>query len=168
MSNLPCDAKHPIMLPKKHHISKLAITHIHNQSHHNFRVNFTLAELCQKYWIVNGREETKQRKRECNVCKLGRRHGGHQFIAPLPEARLCTPLRCFAHCGVGFAGPFVIMLIRKVTVKRYLWLFTCVSTQAVLLEIASSRMTARHGKPEVVISDNGTNFTPAERELHDL
>ena len=29
-----------------------------------------LAELQQKYWIVNGREEIKLWKRECNVCKM--------------------------------------------------------------------------------------------------
>ena len=29
-------------------------------------------------------------------------------------------------------------------------------------------MVARHGKPEVMISDNGMNFTSAERELRDL
>ena len=54
---------------------------------------------------------------------------------PLPEARLGTSLRCFAHCGVDFAGPFVIKLTRKVTAKRYLCLFTCASTRAVHLEI---------------------------------
>ena len=179
MSNLPYDAKHPIILPKKHHISKLVIAHIHNQGHHNLGVNFTLAELRQKYWIVNGREEIKRWKRECNVCKLGRRRRGDQIMAPLPEARLGTSLRCFAHCGVDFAGPFVIKLTRKVTAKRYLCLFTCASTRAVHLEIACSldtasflnafsRMVARRGKPEVMISDNGTNFTSAERELRDL
>ena len=29
-------------------------------------------------------------------------------------------------------------------------------------------MAARGGKPEVMISDNGTNFTSAERELRNL
>jgi len=29
-------------------------------------------------------------------------------------------------------------------------------------------MVARRGKSEVMISDNGTNFTSVERELHDL
>ena len=179
MSNLPYDAKHPVILPKKHHISKLVIAHIHNQGHHNLGVNFTLAELRQKYWIINGREEIKRWKRECNVCKLGRRRRGEQIMAPLPEARLGTSLRCFAHCGVDFAGPFVIKLTRKVTAKRYLCLFTCASTRAVHLEIAYSldtasflnafaRMVARRGKPEVMMSDNGTNFTSAERELLDL
>ena len=62
MSNLPYDAKHPLILPKKHHISKLVHAHIHNQGHHNIGVNFALAELRQRYWIVNGREEIKRWK----------------------------------------------------------------------------------------------------------
>ena len=80
---------------------------------------------------------------------------------------------------MDFAGSFVVELTRKVTAKRYLCLFTCASTRAVHLEIAYSldtasflnafsRMVARHGKLEVMISDNGTNFTSAERELRDL
>lgn len=95
-------------------------------------------------------------------------------MAPLPEARLGTSLRCFAHGGVNFAGPLAIKLTRKVTAKCCLCLFTCASTQAVHLEIvysldtasflnAFSRLVARCGKPEV-FSDNGTNFTSAERE----
>ena len=65
------------------------------------------------------------------------------------------------------------------TAKRYLSLFTRASTRAVHLEItysldkasflnAFSRMVARRGKPELMINDNGTNFTSAERELRDL
>ena len=102
-------------------------------------------------------------------------------MTPLPEVRLGTSLRCFAHCGVDIAGPFVIKLTRKVTAKRYLCLFTCASTRTVhlQLEVASSldtasflnafsRMVARRGKPEVMISANGTNFTSADRELRNL
>ena len=179
MSNLPYDAKHPVILPKKHRISRLVIAHIHNQGNHNLGVNVTLAELRQKYWIVNGREEIKQWERECNACKLGRKRRGQQIMAPLPEARLGTSLRCFAHCGVDFAAPFVVKLTRKVTAKRYLCLFTCTSTLAVHLEVAYSldtasflnafsRMVTRRGKPEVTISDNGSNFTSTERELRQL
>ena len=99
---------------------------------------------------------------------------GEQIMAPLPEARSGTWLRCFAHCGVDFAGPFVVKLTREVTAKRYLCLFTCASTRAVHLEIgysldtasflsAFSRMVARRGKPEMMITD-GTNLTSAEKE----
>ena len=36
-------------------------------------------------------------------------------MAPLPEARRGTSLQYFAHCGVDFAGPFIIKLTRKMT-----------------------------------------------------
>ncbi|KAL9968821.1 hypothetical protein ACROYT_G020955 [Oculina patagonica] len=179
LSSLPYDAKHPVILPKKHHVSKLVVAHIHNQGHHNLGVNFTLAELRQKFWIVNGREEIKRWERECNFCKLQRKRRGEQIMAPLPDVRLGTSLRCFAHCGVDFAGPFVVKLTRKVSAKRYLCLFTCASSRAVHLEVAFSldtasflnafsRMVRRRGKPEIMISDNGTNFTSAEKELREL
>ena len=169
MSNLPYDAKHPVVLPKRHHISKLVVAHIHDQGHHSLGVNATLAELRQKYWIINGREEIKRWKRESNVCELQRKHRGEQIMAPLTKVRLGSSLRCFACCGVDFAGPFVVKITRKVSAKRYLCLFTCASTRAVHLEFAFSldtasflssfsRMVARRGKPEVVISDNGLSF----------
>lgn len=100
-------------------------------------------------------------------------------MAPIPEIILRTSLRCFTESGVAFAGPFVIKLTRKMTAKRYVWLFTCASTRAVHLVLAYSldtdsflnafsRMAARRGKPEVMISDHGTNFTSAERESRNL
>ena len=100
-------------------------------------------------------------------------------MAPLTEVRLGSSLRCFACCGVDFAGPFVVKITRKVSARRSLCLFTCASTRAVHLKFAFSletasflssffRMVARRGKPEVVISDNGTYFTSADRELRDL
>ena len=174
-STLRCQT--PCNIAKKtSHLKTCHRPHPHNQGHHNLGVNFTLAELRQKYWIVNGREGIKGWKRECNVCKLGRRRRGEQIMAPLPEVRSS---RCFAHCGVDFACPFVIKLTRKVTAKRYLCLFICASTRAVHLEIAYlldtasflnafSRMVARRGKPEAMISDNGTHFMSTERELRDL
>ena len=60
--------------------------------------------------------------------------------------------------------------------KRYPYLFTCLATRAVHLEMAYSldtdafinpflRMTARRGTPSYVISDNWTNFVVAEKEM---
>ena len=88
-------------------------------------------------------------------------------------------MRTFAKCCVDYAGPFVTKITRRVSAKRYLCLFTCPATRAVHLEMAFSlstadflkafsRMVATRGKPEEVISDNGTNFVGVERELREL
>ena len=63
--------------------------------------------------------------------------------------------------------------------KRYLCLFTCLVTRAVHPEMSFSldtdsfinaftRMMSKRGTPTYVISDNGSNFAGADRELREL
>ena len=67
----------------------------------------------------------------------------------------------------------------KRSTKRYLCLFTCLLSRAVHLQMAYGldadsflnaffRMTNGRGPPEEMISDNGSNFVGAERELREL
>ena len=66
-SSLPYAAKHPVILPKRYRISML-IAHLHQKSPHYYGVHHALAELRQKYWTLNGREEIKRWLRNCNLC----------------------------------------------------------------------------------------------------
>ena len=71
---------------------------------------------------------------------------------------------------MDFGGPFITIQGRgRWREKRYLCLFTCLTSRAVHLEIAYGldvdsfmraffRMTDRRGLPEEIISVNGTNF----------
>ena len=89
-------------------------------------------------------------------------------------------MRAFTKTAVDFAGPFVTVQGRgKRRQKRYLCLFTCMTTRAVHLEIAYGldtdsfmnafyRMTSRRGLPDEMYSDNGTNFKGADNELKSL
>ena len=60
--------------------------------------------------------------------------------------------------------------------KRYVCLFTCLTTRAVHIEVANSltadsfiaafqRFSGRRGVPEKVYSDNGTNLVKGDKEL---
>ena len=73
--------------------------------------------------------------------------------------------------GVDYFGPFAVKRFRK-TEKRYCCLFTCLVTRAVHIEVAHTleadsfimalrRMMSRRGKPQMIYSDNGTNFVGA-------
>ena len=177
-ANLPFEAKHPAILPKRHQVTRLVIADVHGRSRH-MGVNHVLAEVRQRYWVIDGRQEVKNWDKECLFCQIRRAKPATQIMAPLPVTRLGTSMRAFAKCCVDYAGPFYAKLTRRVTVKRYLCLFTCSATRAVHLEMASSlsaadflnafsRMVAARGKPEEVTSDNGTNFVGAERELREL
>nr|XP_049464893.1 uncharacterized protein LOC125907321 [Anopheles coluzzii] len=76
---------------------------------------------------------------------------------------------------VDYFGPFLVAVGRRVE-KRWGVIFTCLTTRAVHLEIAHSlntalcimairRFIARRGSPLEIISDRGTNFVGASREL---
>ena len=99
---------------------------------------------------------------------------------PLPQIRFRLSLRPFAQTAVYFRGPFdTIQGRRSRRQKRYLRLFTCLATRAVHLEMAFLldtdsflnafyRIVNRRGLPREMLSDNGTNFVAAERELREL
>ena len=142
--------------------------------------NQILASLSAQYWIIAAREEIRDVERDCAVCQIRKAKPGEQIMAPLPDFRVGKSLRPFTHTAVDFAGPFLTKQGRgKIKTKRYLCLFTCAQTRAVHLEIAYGldtdsflnafyRMVSRRGLPKVIISDNGTNFVGANRELKDL
>ncbi len=47
---MPTEQKHPAILPKNHHVSKLLLQHSHLEVGNSGR-NFMLSQLRQRYWI---------------------------------------------------------------------------------------------------------------------
>ena len=89
----------------------------------------------------------------------------------------------FKKVGIDYAGPFYIKYgsVRKPTiVKAYACVFVVsLSVKAVHLELVSDltseafiaclrRFAARRGKPSLILSDHGTNFVGADRELKEF
>ena len=176
--DLSYDSRHPVILPKNHPVTRLVIVDTHEKLGHSTGTEHLLAELRSQFWIVKERLMVRKVVENCPECRrrfLAKPVG--QKMAPLPTSRLTLPLRAFERIGTDFAGPFLTKQGRgKYRAKRYLCLFTCLATRAVHLEIAYSldtdsfinafvRMTARRGTPSFVISDNGTNFVGAEKEM---
>ena len=96
-------------------------------------------------------------------------------MVPIPKPRVSPGKPAFTCVGVDYAGPYMTKVGRRCS-KRYLCLFVCMATRAVHLECAYSldmdsfilafqRFSCRRCVPTDVYSDNGTNFTAAEREL---
>ncbi|XP_072395152.1 uncharacterized protein [Diabrotica undecimpunctata] len=91
-------------------------------------------------------------------------------MAPLPKDRV-TPSPPFYVTGMDYAGPFQIKSkygrIAKLS-KCYVCLFICCSTKAIYIELVSEltkEAFTRRGKPLKKISDNGTQFVGANKEL---
>ena len=174
---LPYDVRYPIILPRRNWVTKLIVKHYHELGNHNAGTNQTLSLLSSKYWIIAAREEIIEWEKQCAFCKKRKAGNANQIMAPLPLNRLETSLRAFTKVAVDFGGSFITIQGRgRRREKRYLCLFTCLTSRAVHLEIAYgldvdsfmrafSRMVDRRGLPEEIISDNGTNFVGANKEL---
>ena len=82
-SDLPYDAKHPMILPGKHPVSELIIRHYHYLEGHagSYQV---LAEMRQRFWVVKGVSTVKRILGKCHVCRRQNAKLGEQITAPLP------------------------------------------------------------------------------------
>ena len=177
---LPFSTRFPVILPRRTWVTKLVVRNYHRADGHVMGTNHTLASLSARFWVMAAREEIRQVESECYTCKRRKAKAVKQIMAPLPSIRLNMPFRAFSRVAVDFGGPFTTMQGRgKKRLKRYLCLFTCLLSRAVHLEMAYGldtdaflnafyRMTSRRGLPVEMLSDNGSNFVGAERELREL
>lgn len=169
-------ARQPILLHRRHHLTRLLVQEAHERVLHN-GVRETLTEVRARYWIPRGRQLIKQVIHKCPVCLRfeGRPYRGRP-TPPLPEFQV-QQSRPFAAVGIDFAGPLYCK--GQETPKTWICLFTCCSTRAIHLELVPDltaesfirslkRFSSRRGIPEKVITDNAQTFKSAHQMLKTL
>ena len=77
------NAKHPMILPGEHRVTEMIILHYHHANGH-VGPHQLLAEIRQRFWIVNGVSPIRRVLRQCHECKRQNAAVGEQIIAPLP------------------------------------------------------------------------------------
>ena len=98
-------------------------------------------------------------------------------MADLPSVRFFAKPAVFNNVGIDYCGPYQVF--SKKPIQGYICLITCLVVRAVHLEpvtdlstekcfMAMDRFCSRRGNPEVIYSDNGTNFQGAANILYDL
>ena len=173
-AGIPCETANPIFLEKRSYLTHLIVKDCHERMKHG-GVSSTLAELRSKYWVVQGRQLTKQVIYHCILC---RRFQGKSYKAPPPPP---LPLMRvdekppFTYTGVDFAGPLYTRETLAATSRKvWLCLYTCCVTWAVHIELVTEmkataflrsfkRFTARRGVPVKMLSDNGKTFKAADK-----
>ena len=173
---VPFDVRHPIILPSDHHVTQL-IFEDHHRNGERGRMANTWASLRNKYWVVRGSITVRKIWGKCISCKKRREkeQAGRQIMTELPEKQLTPGNPPFYFTGVDYFGLLYVKQDRKL-VKRYGYLFTCLTMSAVLVEIspdlssssfihALRRFIGRRVKPRKIFIDNGTNLVGAEKEL---
>ena len=173
-AHVPAHINRPVILDGRHPFTRLLVQRAHrtaNHANHERVVN----ELRQRYWILHLRPTVRAVARDCALCRLRRATPTVPVTGDLPSARLDPTHRPFSNCGVDYFGPLTVTIGRRHE-KRWVALFTCLTTRAVHLELVASlstdsaimalrRMAARRGWPRVMYSDNATNFRGADVEL---
>lgn len=174
-STLPLVEKHPVILPGKHHVSKLLAIHCHDAVQHQGRHLTEGAVRSAGYWITGGKRLVASLIFNCVKCKKLRGHFETQKMSDLPSDRIeRTPP--FSHVGVDVFGPWNVVSRRtrggQACSKRWAVMFTCLAIRAVHIEIIEEmtssafinslrRFMAIRGKVKVFRSDRGTNFVGA-------
>ncbi|XP_053691213.1 uncharacterized protein LOC128739741 [Sabethes cyaneus] len=157
--------KHPILLPKQHPVTDLIIASIHQKfCHMNHQT--TLNEIRRRFYVPGLKSAYKRVRERCQLCKIRQVKPEAPEMSGLPSERLQAFCRPFSYVGIDYFGP----------IESGKTVVTCLTMRAVHLEVAHSLTTdscilairnfiARRGTPVQIVSDRGTNFIGASREL---
>ena len=178
-SNLPKDAKHPMVLPYNDYLVKLLLKQTHEENNH-CGIQSLLANIRQTFWPINGKTMARNVVHNCIRCSRANPKLMNQVMGNLPCDRV-TMTRPFLTTGVDYCGPFAIhyKIRGKKPTKAYIAVFCCFATKAVHLELvtdlttagflgALQRFTGRRGRCKTIYCDNATNFKGASNQLAEL
>ncbi|KAL0839938.1 hypothetical protein ABMA28_016553 [Loxostege sticticalis] len=179
-SDLPFEAKHPLLLPKHDPVVDLLIDHSHIMNCHT-GPGLLISILRQRFWILDARTVVRARVRKCNYCFRVNPSHPTPMMADLPSYRV-SEAKAFVHTGVDYAGPLRVTLTRRRgqhSQKAYICLFVCLVTKAIHIELVSEltsdaflaafkRFISRRGPVSCLYSDNGTNFVGAKAQLDEI
>lgn len=167
-------SKRPVILPPVHSITHLIVQYYHcNLFHRNHETAINRLNL--RYRIPRLRQLYRKLRGNCQRCKIESATPNPPLMGDLPATRLAAFSRPFSYVGVDYFGPLLVSVGRR-TEKRWGMLVTCLTTRAIHIELAHSLnadscimalrcFMARRGVPIEILSDNGTNFQGASKEL---
>ena len=173
-SNLLEAECHPVIMPKKTHLSTLLVRHYHNLCAHQGR-GITMAYIRSAgFWVLNLNSAVSSHIYHCVTCRTLRRKTEDQKMADLPPERV-DPSPPFTHVGVDYFGPYEVRDGRRY-IKKWGVIFTCLYSRAVHVEVADDLTTdgfinclrafmALRGAVRSIHCDRGTNLVGAFNEF---
>ena len=133
----------------------------------------TLARSRQKVWIVRARDLAKKVCSACTLCRRNNKVLASQQMARLKEESL-TVCRPFTYISLDFAGPILVKgaVNSRAKMKCWMLVYCCRSTKAVEILptcgystqdfiLRHEEFVARHGAPESIVSDRGSQLVSA-------
>ena len=178
-SHLSFPEKHPVLLPKGHHLSQLIVRHHHERVHHQGRQITHGAVRTAGFWIIGGHGVVSKVISSCVTCKKLRGTSLTQHMTDLPSDRTETPAP-FTNVECDVFGPWTIQTRKlrggAVNSKRWGLVFTRLNSRAIHIEVLESmdtsaficalrRFLSIRGPTARIRCDRGSNFVGAKSEL---
>ena len=172
---IPYESRHPIILPDtKNEIMQSFVRHHHDRFHCSSTETFYL--IRKKYFLIGGKNSVKAVTKKCVNCQKAAKLPTPQKMGELPQERVSIAAP-FSTSGLDVFGPFEVKTGR-ITKKRYVLLITCFITRGVALyplpdmtldSVVYALLKCHSQFPSLkkLVSDNGTNFKGANREIQE-
>ena len=166
--------KHPVILDARYPLFRLFLQYLHERHcHHGVENLRSLTQ--QNLSILKLRTTLKSIHSQCVTCRKQKAETVTSIMVEIPGERSLFRSTPSSNTGIDYFGPFYVS-VKRSTEKRWGFLFTCLTTRAVLFEVVPTvdssscvmgieSFVARHGVPGVIWFDNGTNFIATEKEL---
>lgn len=166
----------PIVLPKDQALTKLIILKLHRNNKHMLLHNVE-NQLKARYFVRHIRAIVKNTIKLC--CAFCIRYNARPMIplmGDIPSVRLGYYKGAFKYAIADIAGPVLVKLTRNVRAKRYIFVYSCLTTRAIHLELIESldsnstllalqSVITLRGAPERIVTDNGTNFVGSNNKM---
>uniref|UniRef100_A0A8R1I673 Integrase n=1 Tax=Caenorhabditis japonica TaxID=281687 RepID=A0A8R1I673_CAEJA len=168
--------KEPILVMPNSTIATQIIQWSHGRFHKP--VDHTMDTVRRKFWIPKLRQKVKSYMNHCATCqRFNKQTCQYPNMGRLPGHRVIKS-RPFANTGLDNFGPIKIKEADGTDGKAYGTIFTCSVTRLIHVETvkdasafefiqAFRRFVAIRGRPDLIVSDNGTNFVLSQKLLEE-
>ena len=164
------ETRHPIILDSRHRLIRLFLRFYH-MKHKYQSVHYLRSVIHQQFVVLRLRSAKRAIETHCVCCGKRKAKTATPMMSDLPAERLGYRQPPLSICGVDYVGPFHVT-IRRSSEKRWGFLFTCLTTRAIHIELVPSLDTSscvmaieRFISRTLIWLDSGTNFVGAEKEL---
>ena len=134
------DTRHLIVLDARHTFVKLFLRHTHLNDHHQ-GIDYLRSKVQERYAILKLRSTLRSIKSNCVLCRKFRAATIQPIMADLPKERLAYQSPPSTNTGDDYFSPFYVT-VRRTSEKRWGFLFTCLTTRAVHVEVVPSMDTS--------------------------
>lgn len=163
------DRINPMILHRESHLTKLIIIKEHNCMVHNNEKTVVI-NLLQRFYINKIRRTVNNVIRNsCLECRIANAKPVAPLMGDIPFTRLALSKNVFKYAMADLLGPLTVKISKFKTDKRYVLVYSCLTTRSLhleLIESLDSNATLRalsntfnlRGAPTRICTDNGTNF----------